>query len=106
MAQKYFSLHFQEMIWLNQLMNEEICPEDLFAKITKLRDQFVIFTKLRGQIVIFQKSFLLCLFDCLFEKCDLIVFCICLNFVNSISFMQLFQNCGLTNLLCFELQLL
>src|SRR3989442_14278406 len=49
-------------------------PEDLFAKITKLGDQFVIFIKLRGQIVIFQKSFLLCLFDCLFEICELIVF--------------------------------
>src|SRR3989442_719085 len=92
MAQKYFSLHFQEMIWLNQLMNEEICPEDLFAKITKLR----------GQFVIFQKSFLLCLFDCLFEICDLIAFCICLNSANSISFMQLFQICGLTNLLCLN----
>ena len=63
-----------------------MCPKDLFVNSTKLGDQFVIFTKLRGQIVIFQKSFLLCLFNCLFEICDLIVFCIRLNFVNSISF--------------------
>ena len=75
------------MILNNQLINEKVlCPEDLFAKITKLGDQFVIFIKLRDQIVIFQKLFLVCLFDYLFEKHDLIVFLICLNSANSISF--------------------